>query len=92
MEIASSNPVTAPSCFFFRLCFIFFFMYLLIQIFDYFIINSKSFRSLNFALMTANSPYPTELMHSAASRICFLVFATALPAKSNSDVMFCLQS
>ena len=80
MEIASSNPVTAPSCFFISI--VCFFMYLLIQIFDYFIINSKSFRSLNIALMTANSPYPTELMHSAASRICFLVFAN-VPIKKH---------
>ena len=36
---------------------------------------SNSLQWLNIALMTANSSYRIELMHSVASRICVFMFA-----------------
>ena len=34
-----------------------------------------AFRLLSITLMTANSTYPIELMHSVACRMCIFVFA-----------------
>ena len=66
MEVASSNPVSIL----FQ-DFIYIFIYLLKQLFE----NNSSFRFVNIALMTANSPYSNELIHSVASRIYNFVFA-----------------
>ena len=41
--------------------------------------------------MTTNSPYPIELMHSVASRICIFMFANA-PFKGHFVQMFKLLS
>ena len=58
MEAASSSPVIL----FFIFMYLFFYIHLCIYIIvcKYFINNYKTFRLLNIASMTANSPYPVE--------------------------------